>query len=58
MKNRICLAWFGDLDAKNPTRPSTRKDRVVTGSQQPTFSAQNQPKVKEAWELRRMFRRP
>jgi hypothetical protein len=58
MKQRICLAWFCDLDAQEPTRSKARKDSTTTVSQAKPEGSLAQPKVKEAWELRQMFRRP
>jgi hypothetical protein len=55
MKHRICLAWFGDLDAPQRERSKPKKESAAASVQTPGRSAR--PKVKEAAELRRMFGR-
>ncbi|WP_193212318.1 hypothetical protein [Luteolibacter marinus] len=57
MKNRICLAWFGDLDAPDQGRTKSRpvsNPKVAPADSGPRKSV---PKVKDAAELRRMFGR-
>ncbi|HEY1120233.1 MAG TPA: hypothetical protein VGE67_01475 [Haloferula sp.] len=54
MKHRICLAWFGDLDAPQRERSKPKKESA-TAAQASIRSPR--PKVKEADELRRMFGR-
>ncbi|MEK7951051.1 hypothetical protein [Luteolibacter soli] len=54
MKHRICLAWFGDLDAPQRERSKPKKESAAVAQ---TPSRNQRPKVKEAAELRRMFGR-
>jgi hypothetical protein len=58
MKNRICLAWFCDLDAPDQGRKKFRPPAplCVTPSQE-IPAPPRPPKVKKADELRRMFGR-
>jgi hypothetical protein len=58
MKNRICLAWFCDLDASDQGRKKFRPPvpLCVTPSQE-IPAPPRRPKVKKASELRRMFGR-
>jgi hypothetical protein len=55
MKHRICLAWFGDLDAPQRERSKPKKESATTADQ--ALSRSSRPKVKDAAELRRMFGR-
>ena len=55
MKHRICLAWFGDLDAPQRERSKPKKESAMDLNR--TSSHAPRPKVKDAAELRRMFGR-
>jgi hypothetical protein len=55
MKHRICLAWFGDLDAPQRERSKPKKETSAIAGQVPGRPLR--PKVKEVAELRRMFGR-
>lgn len=55
MKHRICLAWFGELDAPQRGRSKPKKESPAAAAR-PT-EALPRPKVKDAAELRRMFGR-
>lgn len=58
MKNRICLAWFGDLDS---TDRGIKLSRNIASNDSATSlkprGHKRPPKVKEAAELRQMFGR-
>jgi hypothetical protein len=55
MKHRICLAWFGDLDAPQRERSKPKKETSAIPVEAPSRAPRR--KVKEAAELRRMFGR-
>jgi hypothetical protein len=54
MKHRICLAWFGDLDAPRRERSKPKKESAAAVQ---ATSRSPRPKVKDVAELRRMFGR-
>jgi hypothetical protein len=57
MKNRICLAWFGDLDS---TDRGIKLSRNIASTGKPSRAPRGHkrpPKMKEAEELRQMFGR-
>jgi hypothetical protein len=57
MRNRICLAWFCDLDAPDQGRKKFRPAPLRVTPSQEVPVAPRRPKVKPAAELRRMFGR-
>jgi hypothetical protein len=61
MKNRICLAWFCDLDTPERSsghgRKKFRPAPLNIAPPQEVPVPRQRPKVKQASELRRMFGR-
>jgi hypothetical protein len=53
MKQRICLAWFGDFDVPRGTRSKTKKTAPAPAA----TAVKDPPKVKDAGEIRRMLGR-
>jgi hypothetical protein len=56
MKNRICLAWFCDLDTPDRVRRKSRPGAAREAPPRESAETPRPPRVKEADELRRMFR--
>jgi hypothetical protein len=57
MKNRICLAWFGDLDATDRGIKLSRSIASNESTSRTPRGHKRPPKVKDAAELRQMFGR-
>jgi hypothetical protein len=57
MKNRICLAWFCDLDAPEKGRKKFRPAPLCVTPTHEVPAVRRRPKVKAPDELRQMFGR-
>lgn len=56
VKNRICLAWFGDLDTTDRGIKLSRSITSNESASRATRSDKARPRLKDVAELRQMFR--
>lgn len=57
MKNRICLAWFGDLDSTDRGLKVSRNIDPAAPPARPPRAAKRSSKLRAVEDLRQMFGR-